>query len=156
MSARTVAILPAPTKVASEDPNAYSADSTLMPYACQTCARRKIKCDRVRPLCSSCSKGKLQCAYQAPPRRQPKRKRDESIHDRLARYERTLQENGFLAKAESISSLAKNVAPFTSESTAPLPKKQIGTSKTGRLLSGDGKARCIDGNLWRDLGGDEM
>ncbi|EXJ89221.1 hypothetical protein A1O3_02287 [Capronia epimyces CBS 606.96] len=121
------------------DPRHDSArpEPSAMAYACQPCVRRKVKCDRAIPICSSC-KQKFDCVYQAPPPRQPKRKRSETVYERLARYERTLQENGLLSKADSTTVAAKE------------------TMRSGKLLSGEGKARYIDGSLWRDLGENDM
>lgn len=43
-------------------------------YSCVACARRKIKCDRLKP-CSSCSRSKAACVYRAPVPSQRHRKR---------------------------------------------------------------------------------
>ncbi|KAK7749680.1 hypothetical protein SLS53_000259 [Cytospora paraplurivora] len=77
------------------------------PSTCQSCVRRKVRCDRVLPVCSSCSKAKFECQYHAPPpTRATKRRRgttdsdgSQELRDRLKRYERALQENGLLHAA---------------------------------------------------------
>ncbi|KAL5085903.1 hypothetical protein Trisim1_009816 [Trichoderma cf. simile WF8] len=43
-------------------------------HSCVACARRKIKCDRLKP-CSSCSRSKAACVYRAPVPSQRHRKR---------------------------------------------------------------------------------
>lgn len=43
-------------------------------YSCVACARRKVKCDRLKP-CSSCSKSQAACIYRAPVPSQRHRKR---------------------------------------------------------------------------------
>ncbi|VUC29234.1 unnamed protein product [Clonostachys rosea] len=62
-------------------------------YACSTCARRKIKCDKTDP-CSNCSKARAQCLYEEhPPPRPRKRAADEDLIARLGAYEDLLREN---------------------------------------------------------------
>lgn len=43
-------------------------------YSCITCARRKVKCDKLSP-CSSCSKSQVACIYRDPVPSQRHRKR---------------------------------------------------------------------------------
>lgn len=43
-------------------------------YSCVTCARRKVKCDKLSP-CSSCSKSQVACIYRDPVPSQRYRKR---------------------------------------------------------------------------------
>jgi hypothetical protein len=62
-------------------------------YACCTCARRKIKCDKADP-CSNCSKAQVQCLYEEhPPPRPRKRAADEDLIARLGAYEDLLRKN---------------------------------------------------------------
>ncbi|CAG9954418.1 unnamed protein product [Clonostachys rosea f. rosea IK726] len=62
-------------------------------YACSTCARRKIKCDKADP-CSNCSKAEVQCLYEEhPPPRPRKRAADEDLIARLGAYEGLLRDN---------------------------------------------------------------
>lgn len=139
-----------------------------MAYNCQPCVRRKVKCDRKTPTCSSCVKSKQDCFYQAPPKpRRKKRKGDggegdapeEDVHDRLARYERILRRNGLLdddgnttpapADKEALSSRVQGLLLPQVDTTAP--------RSLGKLLSGGGKSRYIESNLWLDTdAGDEM
>ncbi|KAF3762012.1 C6 transcription factor domain protein [Cryphonectria parasitica EP155] len=120
-----------------------------MPYNCQLCVRRKVKCDRTVPTCSSCVKSKQKCVYQAPPKpRRRKRRHDETeasstpeedLHERLARYEHILRENGLLEVGEDQP-----------------PGETMNKAKPGRLVSGDGKSRYIDSTLWLDTGMDDI
>ncbi|CAI7578741.1 unnamed protein product [Penicillium discolor] len=34
-------------------------------YSCQTCRRRKVKCDKTLPVCGNCAKNSTECAYDA-------------------------------------------------------------------------------------------
>jgi hypothetical protein len=124
-----------------------------MPYACQTCTRRKVKCDKLSPICTTCHKGKLECSYQAPPPRKRKRKMSGDLSERLAHYERILQKHGLLTEETEIS-------PPSEVPQRALASQSVVTyndpERNGRLLSGEGTTRYIDSNLWRNIGEEEM
>ncbi|KAF4554119.1 Fungal specific transcription factor domain-containing protein 46 [Elsinoe fawcettii] len=150
-----------PPTIAPMPPAAYSAElgantsSTLPPatFACQTCTKRKVKCDKVKPICSTCRKSKLSCIYQAPLPRQRKRRLSNNPDEKLARYESILNQHGLLpqedehAPAEAIDGLSLESAAVS---------YHLGAKKKGKLLSGPGKTRYIDSNLWRNLGEDDF
>ncbi|KAM0277935.1 hypothetical protein ACHAQH_005479 [Verticillium albo-atrum] len=96
-------IAPAPANGSRSGAAGHSSHPS-MAYSCQTCARRKVKCDKTTPTCSSCRKGRLECIYQAPAPRARKRKPGEAdgddLHERLARYERVLRQHGLLEAAD--------------------------------------------------------
>ena len=119
-----------------------------MPYTCQTCAKRKVKCNKATPICSSCRKGNLECFYRAPLPRRRKRK----LSKRLARYERILGQHGLLPQDADTS------PPIEETTEEPISLRFIEpeTSRTGKLLAGQGKSRYIGSKLWRSLGDDEM
>ncbi|KAJ5882928.1 uncharacterized protein N7473_009814 [Penicillium subrubescens] len=50
-------------------------------YSCHTCRRRKVKCDKVHPICSNCAKSGAECIYDAAPSSQ----RTESAREGSAR-----------------------------------------------------------------------
>ncbi|KAL2404360.1 Transcription factor vrtR1 [Exophiala dermatitidis] len=135
--------------------NADAAQARVMPYTCQPCARRKVKCDKVAPTCSSCIKGKIECFYEAPPPRRPKRKRNETVFERVARYERTLQDNGLLPST-GVASPSYMETPQSIQNSSLLPDSQSLSSKSGKLVAGEGKARYVNSSLWRELGEEEM
>lgn len=141
MPPRPVAIAPKPNEAPIEREVDDSQPSSTMPYTCQQCVRRKVKCDKTLPSCSSCGKGEFECVYRAPdPPRPRKRKRNEDIHERLKRYRRILQENGLLSVADG-----KQASQSTQNSMSP-------ARTTGELLSGDGKSRYIGSGLWLNTG----
>lgn len=135
----------APTAIAtpnSEDGSQDSSRPGTMPYTCQSCSRRKVKCDKTLPACLRCSKSNSTCIYQAPPPRQPrKRKHVEDVYERLARYEKILKENGLLSKAENFNSPGGNNEGLEEEG-----------EETGKLLSSNGKSRYLNGSLWLHVG----
>lgn len=159
-TAQPVAIAPAPGKTPTADAGAGSIatpDPATMRFNCQSCVRKKVKCDRALPVCSSCRKGKLECLYQAPPPRKRKRRHIEDVHQRLARYERILQANGLL-------STASNSPPHSKESETgdntrdptPMRSSQSGPAKIGKLVSADGKSRYIDSVLLLPAGDGDL
>ena len=90
---------PAPARTSLDVLNGSSdARMSVMRFNCQSCVRKKIKCNRTVPKCASCSKAKLQCVYQPPPppRRRKRSRGKENVHDRLARYERILHDHNLL------------------------------------------------------------
>lgn len=137
-----------------------------MPYNCQPCVRRKVKCDRSTPICSSCVKARQECIYQAPPKPRrkkrkleentdshedkPKEEEEDDLRHRLARYERILRDNGLL----SSNPASGNPTPHTTtsqdlDSPAPSPADPL---KVGKLLSAGGRTRYIDSRIWLETG----
>ena len=148
---RPVAIAPASASSTDLDANGNSPQP-IMSYTCKTCAKRKVKCDKVTPICTSCRKGQHECSYQAPPPRRRKRKLSGDPNERLAQYERILHQHGLLpADADTPPSIEE-----TPEDSISLRFAEPETSRTGRLLAGQGKSRYIGSNTWRNLGDDEM
>jgi hypothetical protein len=149
---RPVAITPAPPWACTIDicGNEESPQPT-MPYSCQNCAKRKVKCDKSTPICASCRKGKLRCIYQTPPPRRRKRDLSRDINERLAQYERILRQHGLLPQDAN--------TPYIEETPQePISLRFIEpeTSRTGKVLSSQGKSRYIDSSLWRSLGDDAI
>src|SRR5947209_5351395 len=89
---RPVPLAPAPPK-GSRDGDLPQA-TPGMAFSCQTCARRKVKCDKAAPTCSRCRKSALDCVYEAP--RPRKRKLSSDLLEQLARYKRILREHGLM------------------------------------------------------------
>jgi len=139
-----------------------------MAHSCRTCAMRKVKCDKAAPTCSTCSKAKLECVYQPLAPRRRKRKSSANLdhltpHEKLARYERILQQLGVLeAEPPTATSPPTGEAQDTAQPNeqekallrfVPWGHSQI--SQTGKLLADQGRSRYIDSDLWRDLGHNE-
>lgn len=142
-----------PVPIAPATPSAsghIDSPQSVMPYICQTCARRKVKCDKVTPICYRCRKAGFDCVYQAPPLRSRKRKLGEDATEKLARYERILQENGLLDS----ETLQVGDASLRRQTSASYVKPVA--SKTGKLLTSSGKSRYIDSHMWWNLGDDEV
>lgn len=136
-------------------PDRREADDGLAQYSCQTCARRKVKCDKIKPICSSCRSRELQCLYQAPPPRRRKRQlSDGDVYEKLAQYERILLEHGLLPQGAQTSpstecSLQEPISLRFIEPNAEM-------SKLGKVVVGHGRSRYINSTTWRNLQDDEM
>jgi hypothetical protein len=150
---KPVAIAPTPDTASSTDfGDIAGSPQSTKPYTCQTCARRKVKCDKATPICSSCRKGKLECFYQAPPPRRRKRNFNDDVDERLARYELILLQHGLLPQDANMSPSMEE----TLDEPISLRFNEPETSRTGRLLSSQGSSRYINSNLWYNLGDDEV
>ncbi|OOQ84245.1 C6 transcription factor domain-containing protein [Penicillium brasilianum] len=148
-SSGLVPIAPAPNREGLSAGSHPNPPQSAMPYTCQTCAKRKVKCDKASPICSRCRKGGFECVFQEPQQRPRKRKLDD-VMQKLARYESILKENGLL-NADTEDS-EEFLLPQKSKATLVKPV----TSKTGRLLTGQGRSRYIDSHMWFNLGDDEI
>lgn len=152
-SSRPIPIAPAPIgALSTELIDNVGSSHAAMPYTCQNCAKRKVKCDKATPTCSTCRKGKLKCIYQAPQPRRQKRKLSRDIDEKLARYERILREHGLPLEDSKSSSSTEGTSP----AAVSLRFNEPETARLGTLLAGQGKSRYIDSNLWHGLGDDEM
>ncbi|KAJ5852712.1 uncharacterized protein N7529_012097 [Penicillium soppii] len=154
-----VPLAPAPVRAPSLDAVNCSFDTeltTAMPFNCQSCVRKKVKCNRAVPKCASCSKAKLHCVYQSPPPRKRKRSRgEEDVHERLARYERILQNHNLLPTAAASTPSGRDTEISTISTRAPTPvlsDSQPGPTAGKVVLSTHGRSRCIDNVLLLDAG----
>lgn len=131
-----------------------------MPYTCLTCARRKVKCDKLVPRCSTCTKARLDCSYQEPAPRKRKRRPagaggEGDVAERLELYERILKANGLFpgVEGEGANGLDRSEPqwPFL-----PLGSKggQATSTMGGKLVGAEGKARYIGSTVFNNLGVD--
>jgi hypothetical protein len=156
---RLVPLAPAPARAPSLDAVNGSFDTdltTAMRFNCQSCVRKKVKCNRAVPKCASCSKAKLQCVYQSPPPRKRKRSRgEEDVHERLARYERILHDHNLLPTAAASTPSGRDTETSAISTRAPtpvLPDSQPSATVSKVALSTDGRSRYIDNVLLLDAG----
>ncbi|KAK3984580.1 fungal-specific transcription factor domain-containing protein [Cladorrhinum sp. PSN332] len=129
---------------------------TIMASSCQTCAKRKVKCDKASPRCSSCRKAGFDCFYQAPHPRRRKRKFsvDISILERLHQYESILRQHNLLPDSESQPSETArgSGAALITEPVSLHWNIPSEASPEGKLLVGKGgQPRYTDSILWRKL-----
>ncbi|KAH8690216.1 C6 transcription factor domain-containing protein [Talaromyces proteolyticus] len=139
-----VAIAPAPGSTVLGG-NGVSSQTTML-YACNSCAKRKVKCNKETPICSSCRRGKLSCCYQAPQSVPRKRKLSDGVLEKLAQYERILRQHDLL-DADTVI-FAGEKAPHEPATFHP----QL--TRKGKLLASHGKSRYMDSNILHSLGYD--
>ncbi|WPH03206.1 Hypothetical protein R9X50_00608300 [Acrodontium crateriforme] len=147
---RPIAIAPA-----TDGDGSSRAVSTqrLMSQSCLTCARRKVKCDKMFPMCSACRKNKGECEYDSStPRKRKRKQAEQGLLEKLERYERLLQHHGLILQPEQPHSNASDFTPRTASNYPTPATEATSESKSGKLIAGNGKTRFIDNNLWRTLG----
>ena len=144
-AARTwpVAIAPAQRDQKAEE----SPKRRTMPYTCQTCAKRKVRCDKFAPVCSTCRKSNLDCLYQAPVPRRRHRNLEPELLNRLACYERIIQEHGLLDEVKHAADHSRHAR----QGTISLLWNEPPASGTGMLLTGQRESIYVDSNLWRSF-----
>ncbi|KAK4153437.1 hypothetical protein C8A00DRAFT_15318 [Chaetomidium leptoderma] len=154
-STRPAAIAPAPPR-RIDSPGSGGNGAWARPamaYTCQTCAKRKVKCDKATPTCSSCRKSQLECVYEAPQPRVRKRKLSGHVLEQLAQYERILQQHGLLGPDQDPSPPKDVTAP---REPMTLVWDDSESSGNGTLLASQGTSRYVNSRLWRKLGDDEL
>ncbi|CAG8217212.1 unnamed protein product [Penicillium salamii] len=155
-----VPLAPAPTRAPFLDAVSGPVDAdqmAAMRFNCQSCVRKKVKCDRAVPKCAGCSKYKLHCVYQPPP---PPRKRkrhgdEEEVHERVARYERILHNHGLLPTAAASTPSGRDTETLAISTRAPTPASldsQPNATADKLALSTDAGSRYIDNVLLLDAG----
>ena len=122
-----------------------STIATRHPYT--SCQRRKVKCDRLSPVCTGCLTHGQECrqpaaAAQRAPRR-PRRVNEYSVSQRVNQLEKSLEEMKMAVLARDVKLGA-----------ADAPATQVGSAKhgyTGRLIVEDEKSRYVSGSSWANL-----
>ncbi|KAJ5615670.1 hypothetical protein N7537_000784 [Penicillium hordei] len=143
-----VPIAPAPVQTPSVAvQNGSDPDMAAMRFNCQACVRKKTKCDKTAPACSSCRKAKLHCVYKDPPSRKRQRSPFDDVHERLVRYERILRDNNLLHTASASTPYSRKTEASAASTRNPSPKPDSQPASSGRLLSADDKSRYHDSVL---------
>ncbi|KAK1008609.1 hypothetical protein LTR91_002529 [Friedmanniomyces endolithicus] len=152
-----------------------------MPYSCQPCSRKKIRCDKLPPSCSSCRRAgaEPECVYLAPPPRRRKRKfsaggdggegngnvtGEASMRERLERYERILVREGLLSPQEVGETAtgtgsgggAGGLQAQGMETPVSMLDLDPEASRTGKVVAGHGKSRYVNSSLWRSLEDEDL
>ncbi|KAI1110242.1 hypothetical protein F5Y14DRAFT_429514 [Nemania sp. NC0429] len=100
-------------------PAAASGGSTGESLSCVTCRSRKLRCDKVKPVCTRCAKVSIACVYPDA-RKKPafKRKNVRELEERLAQVEQLLrqaQDGGLAAAAAAGFGAATDADALTAE-----------------------------------------
>lgn len=119
--------------------------------SCQTCRRRKVRCDRRTPICSVCQRGNHACTYQSPSltRIVPSRRFDGRAtlgRDNAS----TLHQDPSETKHGSSSSVTSTLASYTSPpaSMNTLPDKAKTAQHRGTLLVENECSRFVPPSHW--------
>ncbi len=140
-------IAPAPTSRKPGPP-----PQRIMGYSCQACGRRKVKCDKAVPECAACRKSGVECVYEAPPPRGGKRLVTREVLDKLARYERLLEQHGLLDAANAgMATPSGSVRDTPKEPISIHWNASVGPDG-GAVIADEGKSRYVDGSFWRNIG----
>lgn len=158
---------PASTVAAHADAPLRLANG-LYPISCLTCAKRKVKCDRVQP-CANCQKHKITCEYRDAAPKGRKRKAPASTEEkdaRLEKYEGLLRGMGVDPTSVNSSEqqdnyptprsldLSASLVPPATKRPAAAVKKEDDEHIPGRLVVHRGKTRYVEGNFWTSVTAD--
>ncbi|KAF2464233.1 uncharacterized protein BDR25DRAFT_346753 [Lindgomyces ingoldianus] len=132
-------------------------------FSCVLCASRKVKCDKSPGGCGNCTKARVKCIYKTPPppRRRKKGVREIDVHARLRLYEDALRKLGVEPadlEREELHKLQVRRASLVEntffEEDAERAQHGRRNSDAGVLISGDGKSRYLENQLWTSLRGE--
>ncbi|KAK5169537.1 uncharacterized protein LTR77_005513 [Saxophila tyrrhenica] len=119
-------------------------------YACTTCARRKVGCDRALPSCGNCVKHQAECRYEEPQpsQRHRKRKADVELIARITQLEELLRKNSIDPGAGvDINELTPQYKTEEKQlpilSSKPAAKAPPFPSEATELLSGYAKSKVL-------------
>lgn len=134
--------------------------------SCTSCQRRKVKCDKIQPTCSNCTKHRAKCFYYAPalPLRKKRKSPEEELRARLKRCENLLEAHGISADDDvghastqtgHNSGLEMSNPPIVTERvTAPKTKNgndHDAIKPSGKFVIDAGKQNFIESPLWNIL-----
>ncbi|PTB35366.1 hypothetical protein M441DRAFT_330267 [Trichoderma asperellum CBS 433.97] len=133
-------------------------------YSCITCARRKVKCDKLSP-CSSCSKSQVACIYRDPVPSQRHRKRvtqrdllakiqelETILHSNRIPFEAL--DNSWISShweervAQSPQIHADSVETATTTEVSPQAQFRVNLSQSTHNLLGE---QTVAARLWSEL-----
>ncbi|WEW54600.1 hypothetical protein PRK78_000020 [Emydomyces testavorans] len=98
---------------------------TRVSYSCHTCRRRKVKCDKVHPVCGNCLKNGSECVYDSRSLHH-----DRPSHDSHARTKRRKE-----APKSTEASLAEILSPYTEiQESQSLGKQKSGSQEIAARL----------------------
>ncbi|PWY68499.1 hypothetical protein BO94DRAFT_300728 [Aspergillus sclerotioniger CBS 115572] len=109
--------------------------------ACNTCRRKKVKCDGKRPACSPCHAFNLPCAYQdvAERRNRGSRAYIEELEQRIERMQAQLESLSKPGNEQrNAETPRESTSPSVEDRELEHPAQGIHPSETGQMLSEDG------------------
>lgn len=131
---------------------------TAKVLSCASCRQRKIKCDKVQPLCTPCIRGGVECIYPSrkPTRRAPRARQSELL-ERISRLE-SIVGKADPARLEELDELLKPKASKQHQAgTVDNDTVALGTDEPSpqpgspRVSTADTAARYLSSEFWNNL-----
>ena len=136
----------------------------LSQRSCVTCRRRKVRCDKIHPSCTNCSKAGIECIFPGPGRakRKTRKPQEAELLARLKKLEGVIQSLG--AQVEEDKGIrGPSVMPsIQGEAEAHQDDQGGGTDakrnsvvidqQVGRLVINEGRSRYVSNTFWASMG----
>ncbi|KAG5985955.1 hypothetical protein E4U43_005780, partial [Claviceps pusilla] len=131
----------------------HAPDNSSVPkpkrLACMICRKRKLKCDGIRPSCSTCSRLGHSCAYDEQRRKSgPKRGYVKALEERLKQVETLLKTQDPVPPTPDSSAKPVGISMSGAHNSAAAPQS-LGLVDTAMGMAGEG-----DMDRWQHFGGE--
>ncbi len=163
-----------PHESASPDGPARSGSvrsAHLNQRSCVTCRRRKVRCDKLHPSCTNCTKASIECVFPGPGRakRKTRKPQDAELLARLKKLEGVIQSLGAQGEDDKGAGVAKGPAVMPSiqgeleahqrqetlqngnNELQPLRSDSM-DKQLGRLVINEGRSRYVSNAFWASMG----
>ena len=138
--------------------------------SCVTCRRRKVRCDKLHPSCTNCTKAGIECVFPGPGRakRKTRKPQDAELLARLKKLEGVIQTLGAQVDEDKGASQQKGPAVMPSiqgeleahrqdsisngiNDLQPLRSDSV-DKQLGRLVINEGRSRYVSNAFWASMG----
>ena len=137
--------------------------------SCVTCRRRKVRCDKIHPSCTNCSKAGIECVFPGPGRakRKTRKPQDAELLARLKKLEGVIQSLGAQVEEDKGTIRGPSVMPSIqgeleahredgirqNGDTGPQRRNSsILDKQLGRLVINEGRSRYVSNSFWASMG----
>lgn len=137
--------------------------------SCVTCRRRKVRCDKIHPSCTNCTKAGIECVFPGPGRakRKTRKPQDAELLARLKKLEGVIQNLGAQVDEEKDATKGPAVMPSIRGQLEAQHRQDLtgnGTSdftnggaspidgQLGRLVINEGRSRYVSNAFWASMG----
>lgn len=141
----------------------------LSQRSCVTCRRRKVRCDKIHPSCTNCSKAGIECVFPGPGRakRKTRKPQDAELLARLKKLEGVIQSLGAQVEEDKGTIRGPSVMPSIqgeleahredcirqNGDTGPQRRNSsIIDKQLGRLVINEGRSRYVSNSFWASMG----
>lgn len=140
----------------------------LSQRSCVTCRRRKVRCDKIHPSCTNCTKAGIECVFPGPGRakRKSRKPQDAELLARLKKLEGVIQSLGAQVEEEKgtrgpsvMASIQGELEAHREQSSCQNghtdPKRRssmIIDKELGRLVINEGRSRYVSNTFWASMG----